>query len=52
VRGDNTPENARYLGYVSANELYPEFRYNPYTEFVDELLTGKIERPYPDIKLS
>ncbi|THZ49980.1 isoflavone reductase family protein [Aureobasidium pullulans] len=52
VRGDNTPENARYLGYVSANELYPEFRYNSYTEFVDELLTGKIERPYPDIKLS
>ncbi|THY51391.1 isoflavone reductase family protein [Aureobasidium pullulans] len=52
VRGDNTPENARYLGYVSANELYPEFTYNSYTEFVDELLTGKIERPYPDIKLS
>ncbi|THY33273.1 isoflavone reductase family protein [Aureobasidium pullulans] len=52
VRGDNTPENAKYLGYVSANELYPEFEYNSYTEFVDELLTGEIERPYPDIKLS
>ena len=51
VRGDNTPEHARYLGYISANELFPEFRFKSYAEFVDELVAGKIERPYPNVKL-
>jgi hypothetical protein len=46
VRGDNTPDNARYLGYVDANDLYPDFQYVGYGEFVDDLMAGKIERPY------
>jgi hypothetical protein len=51
VRGDNRPENARYLGYVDANELFPDFRYTRYGEFVDDLMAGTIGRPYPDIDL-
>ncbi|CRK21194.1 hypothetical protein BN1708_013024 [Verticillium longisporum] len=26
VRGDNTPENAKYLGYLDARELYPDLQ--------------------------
>jgi hypothetical protein len=51
VRGDNTAENARYLGYVDANELFPDFRYTRYEEFVDDLIAGRIKRPYPEIDL-
>jgi hypothetical protein len=51
VRADNTPENARYLGYVDANDLFSDFRYTRYEEFVDDLVAGTIERPYPDIDL-
>jgi hypothetical protein len=51
VRRDNTPENARYLGYVDANELYPDFRYVRYDEFVDDLVAGKIKRPYPGVNV-
>lgn len=51
VRGDNTPENARYLGYVDANELFPDFEYVRYAEFVDDLMEGKIRRPYPGINV-
>jgi len=30
VRADNTPEYAKYLGYISANELFPDFKYKTY----------------------
>ncbi|KAK7053836.1 glycoside hydrolase [Favolaschia claudopus] len=46
VRGDNTPEYARYLGYLDARELYPDFRPKRFREFAQELLDGKLEKPY------
>ena len=52
VRADNTPENAEYLGYVDARELYPDFEYMKFSEFVDELIAGKGKRPYPDVQFS
>jgi len=48
IRGDNTPEYAKYLGYLDAGELYPEFRPIGWREFLVELLEGKIRRPYPE----
>lgn len=51
VRGDNTPEYAEYLGYVNANKLFPDFKYRSYADFVDELIAGEVERPYPLVKL-
>ncbi|KAH0848457.1 hypothetical protein AYO21_02543 [Fonsecaea monophora] len=51
VRGDNTPENARYLGYIDANELFPDFKYRSYAEFIDEVIAGKIERLYQDVQI-
>ena len=39
------------MGYISANELFPDFKYKSYTDFVDELIVGKIERPYSNVKM-
>jgi len=49
LRKDNTPHNAKYLGYLDARELYPDFVAKSFVEFVDELLAGKMERPYPHL---
>ncbi|KAH7029738.1 uncharacterized protein B0I36DRAFT_364224 [Microdochium trichocladiopsis] len=38
ARGDNTPENAKYLGFLSARELYPEFKPVSLERFVREAL--------------
>jgi hypothetical protein len=46
IRGDNTPEYARYLGYLDGKELYPDFEFTPFESYVGELLEGKAERPY------
>jgi len=51
VRADNTPKNAEYLGYISANELFPDFQYKSFADFVDELIAGGIKRPYPHVKV-
>jgi hypothetical protein len=51
VRGDNTPAYAKYLGYLSATELYPQFKPISFRDFLVELLEGKAHRPYPAINL-
>ncbi|KAK0664340.1 Isoflavone reductase-like protein P3 [Lasiodiplodia hormozganensis] len=48
LRGDNQPEYAKYLGYLDARELYPDFRPITFREFVKELLEGKIVKPHYD----
>ena len=51
VREDNTPENAEYLGYINGNELYPDFKFVKFTDFIDDLIAGKGKRPYPNLQL-
>jgi hypothetical protein len=46
IRKDNTPENAKYLGYLDARALYPDFKPISFSAFADELLDGKATRPY------
>ncbi|KAF2236177.1 NAD(P)-binding protein [Viridothelium virens] len=46
IRGDNTLEMAKYLGYLDVKELYPDFKPITFKEFAKELLDGKIARPY------
>lgn len=41
VRGDNSPENAKYLGYLDARDLYVDFAPRLFKAFVRELLDGK-----------
>lgn len=40
VRGDNTPEYAKYLGYLDARELYPDFKPITMEEYIKEVLDG------------
>jgi hypothetical protein len=49
VRKDNTPEYAKYLGYLDARELYPDLNPKSFREFVVDLLDGKVLRPYSKI---
>ncbi|PVH90034.1 hypothetical protein DM02DRAFT_102713, partial [Periconia macrospinosa] len=46
VRWDNTLENAKYLGYLDARELYPDLEPISFAAFVDDLLAGKAKRLY------
>jgi hypothetical protein len=46
VRRDNTHASAKYLGYLNARELYPDFEPIKFEDFLDELLAGNAERPY------
>jgi hypothetical protein len=46
VRKDNTPEMAKYLGYLDAKELYPDFKPITFAKYLDELLAGKGQKPY------
>ncbi|KAL2827160.1 hypothetical protein BDW59DRAFT_144347 [Aspergillus cavernicola] len=48
VRGDNEPGYAKYLGYLEARELYPDFKPRRFREFLDELLQGKAAPVYAD----
>ncbi|OBR08391.1 Isoflavone reductase family protein [Colletotrichum higginsianum IMI 349063] len=50
VRGDNTPEMARYLGYLDARELYPDFKPRPLEEYVKEVLAGKAKVIYAEMR--
>ncbi|KAE8424010.1 hypothetical protein BDV36DRAFT_242510 [Aspergillus pseudocaelatus] len=46
VRQDNQPRYAKYLGYLDARELYPDFKPISFREFFAEVLDGKGKRPY------
>ncbi|KAF4420152.1 hypothetical protein F53441_14397 [Fusarium austroafricanum] len=46
VRGDNTAENAVYLGYVLAKDLYPELQGRSLEEFIQDVLDGKVKKFY------
>ena len=46
VRRDNTPEYAKYLGYLDARELYTDITPKTLGDFVVDLLDGKLVRPY------
>lgn len=46
VRNDNTLENARYLGYLDARELYPDVKPRTFSGLLEDLLNGLGERPY------
>lgn len=44
IRGDNSPEHARYLGYLDAKELYPDIQGISFEAYLSELLKGKGRR--------
>lgn len=46
IRGDNTPEYAGYLGYLDGKELYPDFEYVKFEDYVKAALNGTIKGVY------
>ena len=48
LRGDNTPEKAKELGYVTSKELWPEMEFASYEEFLSNVVEGKASPVYQD----
>lgn len=48
VRGDNTPEKAKELGYVTSKELWPEMEFVGYKAFLKDAAEGRGEAVYED----
>ncbi|RSL59612.1 hypothetical protein CEP51_013894 [Fusarium floridanum] len=46
IRGDNTPEYAAYLGYLDGKELYPDFKYTRFEDYVKAALDGAAKGVY------
>ncbi|KAM6517834.1 hypothetical protein FSOLCH5_006603 [Fusarium solani] len=46
IRGDNTPDYARYLGYLDGKELYPDFTYVKFEDYVKAALEGEVKGVY------
>lgn len=50
VRGDNTPEYAKYLGYLTSKELYPDMQFTSFESYFDEALAGTAKTVYEELK--
>jgi hypothetical protein len=48
IRGENTPEFARYLGYLDGKQLYPDVKFNTFESYVEEVLNGTAKAAYQD----
>jgi uncharacterized protein YbjT (DUF2867 family) len=48
IRGDNTPERAKELGYVTSKELWPEMEFVKYEDFLGDVVAGKAKPVYED----
>ncbi|PWI64280.1 hypothetical protein PCL_11312 [Purpureocillium lilacinum] len=48
IRGDNTPDYARYLGYLDSKQLYPEFEGKTLEFHCQETLNGSARKLYAD----
>ena len=48
VRGDNNPEYAKYLGYITSKELYPDFKPIDYQEYLETVIQGTAKGVYTD----
>lgn len=46
VQGFNTPEYAKYLGYLDARELYPDLTLTPFEEYVKDAFYGRTKAGY------
>lgn len=49
VRGDNQAEYAKYLGFLDARELYPDFKPITFRQFLKDILEHKIHKPEYDM---
>jgi hypothetical protein len=50
IRGENTPEYAKYLGYLDGKRLYPDIKFIPFESYFQEVLSGKAQGVYDELK--
>ncbi|KAF2719739.1 isoflavone reductase family protein [Polychaeton citri CBS 116435] len=48
IRGENTPEYARYLGYLDGKKLYPDVKFTSFESYLQEVVSGKAKGVYQD----
>lgn len=46
IRGDNTPEYAEYLGYLSSKQLYPDFEPSDFRKHLESVVQGTAQGIY------
>lgn len=46
ICGDNTPEYAKYLGYLDGKELYPDVGVVGLKKFITDMLEGQVRTIY------
>lgn len=50
IRGENTPEYAKYLGYLDGKKLYPDVKFTSFESYLEEVLSGKAQGVYDELK--
>ncbi|OJJ83122.1 aromatic alcohol reductase [Aspergillus glaucus CBS 516.65] len=48
LRGDNTPDFAKYLGYLTSKELYPDFQPTDFKDYLQSVIGGTAKGVYTD----
>ncbi|KAL1867027.1 hypothetical protein Plec18167_008818 [Paecilomyces lecythidis] len=48
IRGDNKPEYAKYLGYLTSKELYPDFKPSSFEDYLKHVFSGTAKGIYTD----
>ncbi|KAL4734055.1 hypothetical protein BDV11DRAFT_66688 [Aspergillus similis] len=52
IRGDNNPDYAKYLGYLLAKDLYPDFKPIDFKDYLIEVFQGTAKGIYTDRTVS
>ncbi|KAI9374501.1 hypothetical protein BJX61DRAFT_540747 [Aspergillus egyptiacus] len=52
IRGDNTPDYAEYLGYLSCKDLYPDFTPIAFKDYLTTVFEGTAKGIYTDRTIS
>ena len=50
VKGENTSEYAKYLGYVTSKELYPDLTFTKFEDYIKDVVDGKAKGVYEEMK--
>ena len=50
IKGENTPEYAKYLSYVTSKELYPDMKFIKFEDYLKGVVDGKAKGVYAEMK--
>ncbi|KAK5049547.1 hypothetical protein LTR84_004476 [Exophiala bonariae] len=50
IRGENTPQFAKYLGYLDGKQLYPDVDFTSFESYLQEVISGSAQGVYDELK--